>query len=398
MFEAMRVRNRGARFLFVAASLVIVVAGLRAAGPFLLPLFFAIFLSILSWPLFAWLKRHRCPPLLGVGVTVLANIAVVALLLTLVSGSVTSLTRALPRYQDAVERRAGAGLEWLNQHGIDTSDFDWLIAPPESGTGGVLLPGPIDPLGAPEGEAPPAIVGAEAPAPGDTSRPTPRGTWDVTRLVDLFVGTLRGLARFLSKAFVVLLMMIFILLEASALPAKLNRAFRLGDAELARMVKATREIQTYLGMKTLISVATGVLAGTWVWILGVDYPALWGLIAFLLNYIPSLGSIIAAIPPVALTLLDIGPGRAILVAAGFLVINMVLGNFVEPALMGRQFGLSTFIVFLSLVFWYWLWGPVGALLSVPLTMIIKIFLENTEDLRWIATLLGSGKPRNAEAT
>jgi predicted PurR-regulated permease PerM len=150
-----------------------------------------------------------------------------------------------------------------------------------------------------------------------------------------------------------------------------------------------------VAIKPLVSLATGGFVALWVGLLGVDFPLLWGLVAFLMNYIPSLGSILAAVPAILLTIVQLGPGRALAVAIGYLVVNVVLGNFVEPHFMGRRLGMSTLVVFLSLVFWGWVWGPVGMLLSVPLTMVLKILLENTEDLRWVAVLLGPPTPAAA---
>ena len=126
-------------------------------------------------------------------------------------------------------------------------------------------------------------------------------------------------------------------------------------------------------------------------ICGVDFALLWGLLAFLLNYIPTLGMFIATIPPVVVALIQFGPGSALLVLAGYGVINFTLGNFVEPRIMGRALGLSPLVVFMSMVFWGWLWGPIGALFAVPLTMVIRDLLANTEDLRWAAVLLGSAE-------
>ena len=148
-----------------------------------------------------------------------------------------------------------------------------------------------------------------------------------------------------------------------------------------------KQVQRYLAIKTLISVATGICVGLWVSLLGLGFPLLWGLVAAIFNYIPNLGSILAAIPPVLFAIVQFGPGHAAVVAIGYLVINVVFANFLEPYLMGRRLGLSTLVVFLSLVFWGWVWGPVGMLLSVPLTVIIKIALENTEDFRWLAVML-----------
>ncbi|UCE63456.1 MAG: AI-2E family transporter, partial [Nitrospirota bacterium] len=132
-----------------------------------------------------------------------------------------------------------------------------------------------------------------------------------------------------------------------------------------------------------------IIVTLWVWLLGIDFPLIWGLLAFLLNYIPNLGSIIAAIPAVLLGYIQFDPGRALLVALGYVIINIVFGNFVEPRLMGRKLGLSTLVVFLSLVFWGWLWGPVGMLLSVPMTMIVKISLESNPSTQWVGILMDS---------
>jgi len=129
------------------------------------------------------------------------------------------------------------------------------------------------------------------------------------------------------------------------------------------------------------------------WLLGLEFPVLLGLIGFVLNYIPTVGSILAALPALFLSLVQFTSlGHFLMVAGGYLAVNMVFGNLIEPNLMGKRLGLSTLVVILSLVFWAWVWGPVGALLAVPLTMIVKIMLENTEDLRWVAILLDKSPP------
>ncbi|MEC8428670.1 MAG: AI-2E family transporter, partial [Pseudomonadota bacterium] len=135
----------------------------------------------------------------------------------------------------------------------------------------------------------------------------------------------------------------------------------------------------------------GVLVLLWLLFLGVDYPVLWAMLAFMLNFVPNLGSILAAIPAVLLALVQLGPFEAIWVAVGYVVVNTVVGNVLEPRIMGRGLDLSTLVVFVSLVFWGWVLGPVGMLLSVPLTMTVKIALENFKDTEWIAVMLGSGK-------
>jgi predicted PurR-regulated permease PerM len=147
-------------------------------------------------------------------------------------------------------------------------------------------------------------------------------------------------------------------------------------------------MKRYVVIQTGVSLVTGILIGSWLAILGVDFPVLWGLMAFLLNFIPNLGSIIAAIPAILLTLVQLGMGHAALAAAGYVVISFMIGNVVQPRLMGRGLGLSTLVVFLSLLFWGSLLGLVGMVLSVPITMAFKIAFESNESTRWIAVLLG----------
>jgi predicted PurR-regulated permease PerM len=140
-------------------------------------------------------------------------------------------------------------------------------------------------------------------------------------------------------------------------------------------------------IKTLTSLATGILIAIWLAIIGVDFPVLWGVVAFALNFVPNIGSIIAAIPAILLALIQLGIFPALHAAIAFLVVNLVIGNAIEPRIMGKGVGLSTLVVFLSLVFWGWVLGPIGMLLSVPLTMIVKIGLENNEGTQKIAVLL-----------
>ena len=139
-------------------------------------------------------------------------------------------------------------------------------------------------------------------------------------------------------------------------------------------------------------VVNGLLIAAWLWLLGVDFPLLWGLLAFLLNFIPNIGSFIAAVPAVVLAFLQLNLATAAYAAAGYVALDFVIGNVIEPRLMGRGLGLSSLVVFLSLVFWGWVLGPVGMLFSVPLTMIVKIVLDSSDDLRWIAILLSSEAP------
>ena len=334
-------QGRGARFLVLVASLVVVVAGLRAAAPILLPFLVSLFLAVISLPLMLWLQRLRVPTPLAVLCTILADAAVLAVLMLIVGQAVTEFTSVAPRYQARFQELAAGSLEFLARTGIPTDQWVSLD---------LVNPGAV---------------------------------------MDLVGTTLRSITTFLSNSFLVLLTMIFILFEAAGFSAKLVAAFGDRADDFARLGNVTRQVQRYLAIKTFISLGTGLLVGAWVAIMGLDFPLLWGLVAFVLNFIPNLGSLLAALPPVTLALVAFGPGRAAVVALGYVAINVVLANFIEPNLMGRRLGLSTLVVFLSLVFWGWVWGPIGMLLSVPLTMVVKIALENTEDLRWMGVMLGA---------
>jgi predicted PurR-regulated permease PerM len=221
--------------------------------------------------------------------------------------------------------------------------------------------------------------------------------FNLSGVLDIVAGGLLTVTSLLSNLVLVLLTIAFLLLEAAGVSGKIQAAFgRPGNA--ARLARIRTEVQHYLAIKTAISLATGILVTTGLAVIGVDFPLLWGLIAFLANFIPNLGSIIAAVPPLLLALIQFGFWPALGVAVFFLVINFVIGSLVEPTLMGRRLEISTLVVFLSLVFWGWVWGPVGMILSVPLTIIVKIMLENTEDLRWVAVILGSSAQAPAPAS
>ena len=327
----------GTQFLVAAASFVIVVAGLREASQLVLPFLVAVFLAVVSVPFMRWLHRLGLPLPLAVLSTVLAAIGVISLLVMLIGQSVNEFAVAAPRYQDRLQALMELTLDLLEGYGV-----------PITGAASLDL--------------------------------LPVGIFDV-------LGTALGaVTSFASRTFLVLLTVIFILMEAAGFSGKLQRAF--GDeTDLGQFERMTQQVQKYLVIKTAMSAITGTLVGLWAALMGLDFALLWGVTAFLLNFIPNLGSIIAAVPAVLLAVVQFGPGRAAAIAVGYLVINVVFGSLLEPMLLGRRLGLSTLVVFVSLVFWGWVWGPIGMLFSVPLTMTIKIALENTQDLKWIAVML-----------
>lgn len=332
------------RFLTTAAALVIVVAGLHAAASLLVPLVLAVFLAVINLPVLQGLRRLRVPTPIAVLAVVLLTFGFLGLVGLVGFASLTEIRGSLPLYIDRLQALEHSLLDSLEERGV--------------------------------------------PVPSDVYAAV---LTEPSRILDLAGGLVRGAANLLSYTAIVILYVVFMLLEAAGFPARLRDTLGRVDADLSRYTQAIHDVQRYLLIKTLISLATGGLIALWLWIIGVDFPLLWGAIAFLLNYIPNVGSLVAAAPAVLFALLQLGPGPAALAAAGYLAVNVVFGNVVEPQAMGRGFGLSTLVVIISLVFWGWLWGPVGMLLSVPLTVIVRIALEHTPDLIWLAKLLG-GEP------
>ncbi len=324
----------------ILAAMVVIVAGMRAAAGLLEPFLLAIFISIVCAPAVAALRNRGCPEALAVSGVMAALILFMAAAAVAVGASVNGFLRALPGYREVLDERLAGVYAWLADHGMNVEE-------------GML---------------------AEQLDPG---------------MMMNLAGQVAGhFGSVLGNLFLVLLTVAFVLLEASRFPAKLQASMGDAGAGLSAFKRFATGVNQYLAIKSLVSLATGALVTLWMWWLEVDYPLLWGALAFLFNYIPNIGSFLAAIPACLLAFVLHGTGLALVAAAGFAVINTVMGSLLEPRLMGRSLGLSTLVVFLSMVFWGWVLGPVGMVLSVPLTMILRIALESRDDTRWLAVLLG----------
>jgi predicted PurR-regulated permease PerM len=333
-------------WLVGAAAFVVIVAGMRAAAPLLVPFLLAVFIAVITAPPMFWLKRKGMPSGLALFVVVDALLATVVGLGVLAGNSVEAFSRQGPVYEERLRERMADVIGWVTDLGLDVS---------------------VETL-------------REQLDPGAAMR--------------LAGGVVSGLGDALTNSFLILLTVVFILLEASSMPAKLRAALDDPDASLARFADVAGSVNRYLAIKTWTSLGTGALVWILLSVLGVDFALLWGLAAFLLNFVPNLGSILAAIPAVLQAWIQLGDGSAVAVAIGYVVINVVIGNVIEPRVMGRGLGLSTLVVFLSLVFWGWVLGPVGMLLSIPLTMTVRVALEARDETRGLAILLG---PAPAEA-
>ncbi len=327
--------------LITAAAFVIIIAGMRAAEGIIVQFLISAFIAIICAPPLFWMQRKGVSTITAIIVIVFGIVIAGFLITTVVGTSLNDFSRDLPSYQARLQVKTAELLEWMEQQGVDINK-EGLLA--------VINPGSA---------------------------------------MSLVGGLLAKVGSMLTNAFLILITVIFILFEAAGFSIKLRVALNNPDSSLGGFETFFKNINRYMALKTLTSIATGVAVGLLLTFLGVDYPLLWGLLAFMLNYVPSIGSIIAAVPAVLLALVQLGPGSAIFTGIGFLVINTTIGSIIEPKVMGRGLGISTMVVFLSLVFWGWVLGPIGMLLSVPLTMTVKIALDSSDNTRWLAVLLGS---------
>jgi predicted PurR-regulated permease PerM len=326
----------------ILAAVVVVIYGMQMMSVLLVPFLIAAFLALITVRPMLWMQAHKVPSILAALMIVTMLMLILAVVGAILGTSIAEFTAALPTYQARLDVIIDGVFDFI----VKNSNVDESI----ESIGDMIDPG---------------------------------------FAMGLVAGLLNSLREVLTNTFLIVFTMIFILLEASTAKTKFEAAFGRSADTLDNVRDFMQNLGRYLGIKTLISVATGLCAGLLTWSLGLDFPLLWAMIAFLLNYVPTIGSIIAAVPAVLLALIQIGPGAAGATALGFIGINVVFGNFLEPRLMGYGVGLSPLVVFVGLVAWGWIFGPVGMLLSVPLTMTLKMALESDERSRWIAILLGS---------
>lgn len=338
---SMELRSPTAKFLVVFASLVVVMAGIKSASAIMVPFFLSIFIAIACGPIIHWTSRFGVPKWLSISFVILLIVVFGFLLAGLVGQSMAEFRENLPQYRSKLD-----------------SEFEWVV--------GKLADFNI-------------YINSELIA----------NHLDPATAMSVATNFISGMGGVLSNLFLILLTVIFMLFEADSIPRRLHIALADPDMKLQHIDKFIRSVNSYLAIKTVVSLGTGIIIGTWLYVMEIDHFMLWAVLAFMLNFIPNIGSIIAAVPAVLIAFVQYGIASAGFVALGFLLVNTIMGNMVEPRLMGKGMGLSTLVVFLSLIFWGWLLGTVGMLLSVPLTMVVKIALESREESRWLGVLLSS---------
>ena len=335
--------NKTLQVLLILASFTIIVAGMKAADSIIVPFLLAVFISIVASPPFFWLQSKGIPKAFALPLVILFFLVFIFLIGLLIGTSVNDFTSKLPIYQQKLQSQTQAVVAWLIEKKLIEPDFQLS------------------------------------------------NIFNPSSVLKLIGDTLNQVSGLFANGFLILLTVLFMMLEITSIPVKLKKVSSNPENSILRVQSVFQNINKYIAIKTWISLGTGLLVYILLLIIGVDYPLLWAVLAFALNYIPTIGSIIALVPPVLLTIIQLGFVESLIVLVGYLVINTIMGNILEPKFMGKGLGLSTLVVFLSLIFWGWVLGPIGMLLSVPLTITIKIALDSSDETKWLAVLLGPEK-------
>lgn len=334
------------RYTLITAAVIVVIAGLRAAAALFTPFALAVFIAVVSLPAVGSLRRRlRLPTGLAILGIVFLVTAILAFFSWIVMQTAVELRAELPAYLSRAQELELAIRSRLQGWGLELGPRDYS------------------------------------------------NLFEQGRVIDFAATAARGVTSVATVFFLILLFLVFILAESVAIPDKLRRIYGPEAGSLASGAAVLAQVQRYLVLKTLISLVTGIMIGAGAALMGVDFALFWGLLAFVLNYVPNIGSVIAAVPAVLVALLQLGVGPALGLSAIYLSVNVVVGNFVDPIVIGRELRLSPLIVLMSLVFWGWVWGPVGMFLSVPLTIVLRIVLESTDSLKRVARMMGPVEER-----
>jgi AI-2 transport protein TqsA len=328
-----------ARMLVTVAAAVAILAGMRAAGPILGPILIALVITIAWSPAADWLRRRGLPPTAAALTGILIGIAIVGLLVALVWVSLAQLQEKLPTYQPRIAALQAMIIEKLRVLPLDSS----------------------------------RLLSEEAFSPAN--------------LVGYALRFIRRLTQTAGNLVFLVLLMAFMMLEAIDFPAKLHAAFASNQAALESFHRFGERIKSYFIINAVFGLAAAIINTMLLLALGVDFAVLWGVLSFLLSFVPNIGFIIALIPPTLLALIEFGFTRAIVVLGGYILINFVSDNVIKPRFVGHSIGLSPLVVVMSLLFWGWLLGPLGALVAVPLSIGVKFLLDSFEESRWVARLM-----------
>ena len=332
------------------ASLVLIVAGLRAVSDLMSPILLSLFVAMVTTPLMQWLKARGLPDWLAYTLVLLGVIVSGLVLILFLAASLAQLSAELPTYRNLIDQQLTEFVQWLDSRGIqgqDIKDLEWF------------QPGRI------------------------------------FQALLYFVSALLGTV---SNVGFTLLIFIYMLASAPNFSGRLHHGLATDPPMLARFRSFSSSISTYLLIKSWLGALTALLQIVLMGLLGINFAILWGVFSFLFNFIPNVGFYISLIPPTLIALLTLGWAKALIFAVGYTLINNFFDIAIAPRYLGKGLDLSTIVTFLAVVFWAWILGPIGAFLALPLTVMVKtLLLEPFPETQLLAQLMGSGSPNESLA-
>jgi predicted PurR-regulated permease PerM len=343
-------QSQVARFMVIALGCIAIVAAMKATASILNPIFIAVLFAVLFDIPRAWLVKRGMSHGKALLVTILATLLITLVFLVFLASTFLNLTASLPDLSEQLESQLAELGAMLNQFGLR----------------------------------------------GDQLKEVTQD--DQTNPLSIITYVLGAVVSLLASALLILIYAIFLLIETSGFSAKLNAAFQPSEPAYQYINTVTTNLRSFLVAQTQVSLVTGVGVTAALWLLGVQFALLWGLVAFFMNFIPYIGSILAAVPAVIVAFIQYGPSLTVLLVIGaYLLVNIVVNYTIYPRLMSQGVDVSMFIVLAGMVFWGWVLGPIGLILSVPITAVIKISLESYPGSRWLAVMLGSGPKDETQA-
>jgi AI-2 transport protein TqsA len=336
------------RVMLGLAALVVVFVGMRLAAPILNPILFALVLSLLFSPIYAWLRRRRIPTPLAL-VIMLVGLTILFVGIFLILGiSIARFSGDIASYAGKLNVQVSSIQELVKSLGLSNVDIRDAVKPS-------------------------ALAGALG-------------------------SVLAGVADFLSNLFLILVIVLFLLAEGPAMMNRLHASAGRDRPQVERLTVFGRNVVRQLGLRAIVNLVTGAGVTILMFVLGVDFPLMWGILTFFLSFIPWIGLPLAVAPAVVLALAEHGIERALLVIAGVIVINVLAENALSPMLMGRGLSLSPTVLFIGFIFWAWLLGGPGAFLAAPLTIFLVLMLETFPETRWLAAVMGMSAPDSDDST
>lgn len=325
------------------ASVVLIIAGLKAMAGLLTPILLSLFLVLITYPILAWLRGRGLPGWLAYLLVLLSVVAVGACVVLFLVTSVNELIGLLPAYSKLIEAQINGLWQWLTERGVTLADIQAL-------------------------------------------------SWfQPERIIQLSFSLTTTLLGTLSSTGLTLLIFIYMLAAAPGFSRQLHKGLKNNLPMIHRLEEFADSTSSYLMIKGGLGAVTALVQMLLMWWLELDFTVLWGVLSFALNFVPNIGFYLALIPPLLIAIIELGWIKAALFAVGYMLINNFFDIVIAPRFLAKGLDLSILVTFLAVIIWAWILGPIGAFLALPLTIMVKkLLLESFPQTRLVADLMGAG--------